>query len=318
MPKKFDPTLNRLAYIAKHIKPSDVIALEQEQTDCVHLSGIGLVFRNDLAKIDQAFPGWREKQKPAQAAEVIRLPLWPETARGLPNSFLRSALFGVIRKGRRRYLERERLEALGKLVVLYTGARLDQGDLDVYLSLLHFARKQALGSRVQVTSYALLKLIGKSDTGNNRKVLRERIARLRATAIEIQYGQHVYVGGLLDEAHKDETTQQWVIKLNQKLGILFAPDQHTYLNWAIRQSLDGKPLAQWLHGFYASHTKPYPVKIETLHRLCGSEANKTWKFSQTLHQALDDVAKAYAAHGKSFSFRICDGLVYVEKEDQSF
>ena len=29
-------------------------------------------------------------------------------------------------------------------------------------------------------------------------------------------------------------------------------------------------LAQWLHGFYASHAKPFPIKIETLHRLCGS------------------------------------------------
>jgi len=26
-------------------------------------------------------------------------------------------------------------------------------------------------------------------------------------------------------------------------------------------------LAQWLHGFYASHAKPFPIKIETLHRL---------------------------------------------------
>lgn len=38
----------------------------------------------------------------------------------------------------------------------------------------------------------------------------------------------------------------------------------------MRHALDGHQLAQWLHGFYASHAKPFPIKIETLHRLCGS------------------------------------------------
>jgi hypothetical protein len=57
------------------------------------------------------------------------------------------------------------------------------------------------------------------------------------------------------------------------------------VEWAVRHELDGKPLAQWLHGFYASHAKPFPLKIETLHRICGSEAGEMWKFAQTLRKA---------------------------------
>ncbi len=37
-------------------------------------------------------------------ARVIQLPLWPEAVRGVPNSVLRSALFGAIKRGRRAYL----------------------------------------------------------------------------------------------------------------------------------------------------------------------------------------------------------------------
>jgi hypothetical protein len=37
---------------------------------------------------------------------VVQLPLWPEPVRAVPNGFLRSALFGAIAKGRRRYIDR--------------------------------------------------------------------------------------------------------------------------------------------------------------------------------------------------------------------
>ena len=200
---------------------------------------------------------------------VVTLPLWPESVRAVPNGFLRSALFGAIRKGRRRYLKAEQLAALDGIEIRYTGERLDQGDLDVWESVLHAVRLQELGSQCRVTSYALLKLMGKTDTGKNRATLHERITRLRANAVEVRQGRYCYIGGLIAGAAKDEETQEWVIELDAKLRPLFAADQFTQVEWAVRHALDGQPLAQWLHSFYASHAKPFPVKIETLHRLCG-------------------------------------------------
>ncbi|UZG44307.1 plasmid replication initiator TrfA [Caldimonas thermodepolymerans] len=85
-----------------------------------------------------------------------------------------------------------------------------------------------------------------------------------------QAGPLTYIGGLIRFAAKDEETQEWVIELDEKLRPLFAADQFTQVEWAVRHALDGHQLAQWLHGFYASHAKPFPIKIETLHRLCGS------------------------------------------------
>ena len=262
----------------------------------------------------------REKRDPLPGAplpkKVVQLPLWPEPVRAVPNGFLRSALFGAIRKGRRRYLKAEQLAALDGIEIRYTGERLDQGDLDVWESVLHAVRLQELGSQCRVTSYALLKLMGKTDTGKNRATLHERITRLRANAVEVRQGRYCYIGGLIAGAAKDEETQEWVIELDAKLRPLFAADQFTQVEWAVRHALDGQPLAQWLHGFYASHAKPFPLKVETLHRLCGSEATLMSDYAKTLRKALDAVAEASAAHGEGFSYDIRGDLVHVEKKAQ--
>lgn len=243
---------------------------------------------------------------------VVQLPLWPEPVRAVPNGFLRSALFGAIAKGKRRYIDGEQLAALDGIEIRYTGQRLDQGDLDVWESVLHAVRLQEVGSQCRVTSYALLKLMGLTDTGKNRVTLNKRITRLVASALTVKQGRYSYIGSLIAGAAKDEETQEWVIELDAKLRPLFAADQFTQVEWAVRHALNGKPLAQWLHGFYASHAKPFPMKVETLLRLCGSESELR-RYRQTLGDALDAVAEASAAHGEGFSYEIRGDLVHVEK-----
>ena len=247
---------------------------------------------------------------------VAQLPLWPEPVRAVPNGFLRSALFGAIAKGRRRYINGEDLAAIDGVTIRYKGERLDQGDLDVWESVLHAVRLQEMGSQCRVTSYALLKLMGKTDTGKNRTTLHNRIERLAANAVTVKQGRYTYIGGLIRFAAKDEETQEWVIELDEKLRPLFAVDQFTQVEWGVRHALDGHQLAQWLHGFYASHAKPFPLKVETLHRLCGSEAGLMSDFAKKLRKALAAVADASAAHGEGFSYDIRGDLVHVEKKAQ--
>ncbi len=253
------------------------------------------------------------KAAAAQAEKVVpvRLKPWAESVRAVPNAFLRSALFGAIGKGKRRHMEREQLAALHGLKVFCTGLRFDQGDLDAYESVLHSLRLQTMGDECRVTSYLLLKLMGKTDSGKNRETLHKRLTRLRANTIEIEQGHHAYIGGLISEAFKDNETQEWVIVLNSKLLALFGPDQFTQVEWAVRRKLDGQPLAQWLHGFYASHAKPFPMKVASLHSLCGSEAVLMSDFVKTLRKALDAVAKV---SGGFFDYDIRGDLVHVEKK----
>ena len=253
-------------------------------------------------------------RKVAEAkTKVVQLPLWPEPVRAVPNGFLRSALFGAIAKGRRRYINGEDLAAVDGVTIRYKGERLDQGDLDVWESVLHAVRLQELGSQCRVTSYALLKLMGKTDTGKNRTTLHNRIERLVANAVTVKQGRYTYIGGLIRFAAKDEETQEWVIELDEKLRPLFAGDQFTQIEWAVRHELDGQQLAQWLHGFYATHAKPFPMKVETLLNLSGGENADPYSGKQKLRKALDAVAEASAAHGEGFSYEIRGDLVHVEK-----
>ena len=250
-------------------------------------------------------------------AKVVMLPIWPDAMRAVPNGMLRSALFGAIRRGSRRYMERERIAALEGIEIFYTGQRLDQGDLDVWETILHLARLQGLGNECRVTAYQLLKILGKTDSGKNRDILDIRLSRMKATGVDVQVGRYGYEGSLIDEVYRDKETMEYVFRLNAKLRALFEPDQFTQIDWVVRRELDGKPLAQWLHGFYASHAKPYPVSVAKLHELCGSDFDALNDFRPKLRKALDAVADACKINNQSFSYEVQNDIVHVKKEPSS-
>ena len=178
----------------------------------------------------------------------------------------------------------------GGMTIRYTGVRLDQVDLTHHEAVTHAVRRQGLGDKCRVTSYQLLKIMGKRDTGGNREVLDKRLARLKATAVEIRTGRYTYMGSLIDEVYKDEETHEYVIRLNPKLCPLFAKNEFTQVEWVERRQLEGKPLAQWLHGYYASHAVPYPLKVETLRDMSGSDAGELKHFRAALRKALAALA----------------------------
>ena len=246
-------------------------------------------------------------------AKGVNLPIWAEAMRAVPNGVLRSALFGAIRRGARRYMERERIAALEGIEIFYTGQRLDQGDLDVWEMILHLARLQGLGNEYRTTAYQLLKAIGKADTGGNREVLHIRLMRLKATSVEIEQNRYGYAGSLIDEVYRDKETREYIFRLNHKLRALFESDQFTQIDWVVRRKLDSKPLAQWLHGFYASHAKPYPVSVTKLHELSGSNCEALNDFRPKLRKALDAVADACESYNQSFSYKIENDVIHADK-----
>ena len=86
------------------------------------------------------------------------------------------------------------------------------------------------------------------------------------------------------------------------------------MDWSVRHALSGQPLAQWLHGYYASHAKPYPMCMETLLKLAGSEDASPSSGRQTLRKALDALTDASEANAQPFSYDIRGSLVHVEKK----
>ena len=248
----------------------------------------------------------REAQEPRGPAKVIQLPLWPEPKRGAPNAALRSALFAAIQGKGRRYMDREVLAAQRGVTVRFTGKQLDQADLDVWEQTLHLARTQALGTRCRFTEKGFLKALGRQSGKSGRDWLRSVFARLAGAVVELTQDRRTY-GGTLLEFYRDEDTGRTVLEINPKLAPFFGPTRWTQIDWEQRQQLRAKPLALWLHGFYASHAAPHALSVEYLHKLSGSQTKQLWKFKQNLTQALRDLE----AVGAIKAFEIRDDLVHV-------
>lgn len=223
------------------------------------------------------------------------LPVWPDYTRGMPNLCLRSALFGVIQRGRRKAVKREPIAAISGLSIHYTGWRLDQGDFDVLAHSLHLASHYATGQYVQFTAKGFLKGIGRSLGKSGREWLKDSLRRLTASAVEIRFtlrgslGTETfsYTGSLLDEFYYTEDDQTYFLKFNSKLAHLFDAGW-TQLQWQQRLLLK-TDLAKWLHGFYASHKMPYPMKVATLQQLCGSDCGRLSDFRGKLRGALEEL-----------------------------
>lgn len=249
-----------------------------------------------------------EKPERSRKAKVVRLPVWTEQQRGVPNAVLRGALFAAIQGKNRRYMERELLETLEGIEIRFTGMQLDQSDLDVWEQILHLVREQPLGAKCYFTERGFLKAIGRSIGGKNSEWLKDVIARLGALLVEISYGRLTYFGSLIEGGIRDEITQEYAIKINPNMQALYEVGW-TAINWERRLALMRKPLALWLHDFYASHADPYPLKVETIHRLCGSNNKDIAGFKRDLKKALEKLVEV----GSIISFEIKDNLVFIKR-----
>jgi hypothetical protein len=264
---------------------ADAAALLEKQIRNQH-PGMDEALRHSLARLGAAIAA---KEARAQPAKVIRLPIWPEATRGVPNVALRSALFGAIRRGPRTYVQARPVASVNGITVMFTGPRLDQADLDVWEQCLHLARTQGLGCEIRFSAHSFLKSIGRSTGKAQHEWLKNAFRRLMSTAVEFQEGRRAYAGPLLHHWARDEETGQQVIVLNPGIVALYGNDGWTQVEWAQRQALKGLPLAQWLHGFYSTHAEPFAMKVET-HRLCGSETKELFHYRAELREALEHLA----------------------------
>ena len=223
----------------------------------------------------------------------MRLPFpdWPERFRSAPNVMLRSALFGVVRSGRRKYVEEMPLPAIGKFSVAYTGKRLDQADLDIYLQIVHYAREQTVDDWIRFPVRRLLRDIERDTGGTDFRWLHARIISMSATAMTIRDGDGkvLITGGLIRDFGYDEKNGEIKCRLNEYLRGLFDGDAYTRLDWESRLALRANQLAKWLHAYYATHASPLPLKVATVRDLCGSETAEIKRFRAQLRAAMTDL-----------------------------
>jgi hypothetical protein len=248
----------------------------------------------------------------------MSLPLWPDAVRGIPNAVLRGALFSVTQR-RPMFRKRTLLTTVDGVEIRFKGEAFNQTDLDVCEMLLHLARQQPLGRRVDFTANALLKELGRGTGKTQHEQLKEEISRLAAGLIEITWphkdenGRRIAFGGtLVDHYGRDEQadgTQKYVVIFRQELLALYETG-YSHIDWDQRQALSTS-LAKWLHGFYATHAKPFAYKVETIKSLCGSTVERLGDFRKLLRKALDELEAAGAI--KKGSEITKDDLVVITK-----
>lgn len=240
------------------------------------------------------------RAKSPQAVSLpVQLPLWPDATRGVPNAWLRCALFAGIQGKDRQALKRELLATVDGVEIRFSGWQLDQSDLDVWETVIHMARHHRVGNRVKFTELQILKALRRSTGTSDRRWLRAALIRLAGAMIEMKLGDLMFFGTLLKGAG-DEKAGVYVIELESRLEALYMAGW-TQIDWEERVRLRRKPLALWLHGWFCSHAEPFPLVIETIQRLSGSANSHPGSFKRQLVKALNELVSLGALVSWGFS-----------------
>lgn len=258
-----------------------------------------------LAKLEALVAG--------KTARAVQLPFWPENKRGIPNAFIRSALFPAIQKGRRKFLKETEIFSSCDITIKFTGEQLNQEDLTLWETLVELVKEHPLGTECTFSAYSILKALKLPTGGAQHKCLHSGIIRLMACSISITHNGKTYGGSLIEEMAKDEISKHYKIKLNVKMINFYGRKDYTQTDWDQRLKLRKSPLAQALHAFYSSHKKPFPQKMQYIAMLTGSQNKQYADYKRKLTKALN----ALEAIGFLHKSDIIKGIVYVERAQQN-
>ena len=235
-----------------------------------------------------------EREDKLQATPVQKLlPDIFEGKRVVPNCFLRSALFGMVRKGRRRLVENEPIFTMSQYEVIFSGAQLDQNDLELWDTLIYLAKEQKVNDCLRITLHELCKRMNLTKNQERYQVLIARAERLKFGTVKIKTGKKSFSGSLINNVYIDEVGDgKLVIEYNKHLMPLFADNDYTFINMEVKRLLGDHQLARWLYNFYESHSQPMTFTLQFLQNLCRSETEQK-EFKRQLKNAMELIKNAY-------------------------
>lgn len=245
----------------------------------------------------------QQGQLPLAAIEALKLPIWGDSKRGIPNEVVRSSLFSI----KPHYIPRQFYKNKGIATIgdncniFYSGEDLRQDDCTVWLQLMHVGKEITLGDGVEVNYHQFLKALDwpTNDGGYDR--LQKSFERMKVSSLTIhseristKYPQFKDRGISISLIRKIEyateifkngkTSRKAIIYFEPEVYYLFGSVYFSKIDWDTRKKL--KPLAQWLHNMYQSHAKPYPLKVQTIFEACGSGAALLKNFRVDLRSSL--------------------------------
>jgi len=228
-----------------------------------------------------------QRDKKRLELQLKMFPTWPEDRRGYPNTMARSAIFAVIRRGRREHVEDLPISAPEGTNITLTGWRLDQADCDVWLEVMHLARETKPGEPVTFTLHSMLRRLGrKGDGKNDREWLKRRLKSLMETSISYSNAEVNGGGSMLTNYRIDLTTGIAVVHTNSEMRPLF--EYVTHINIERRRALGSNQLAKALHAMISSHADWLPIRVETVMHRVGASYSVLKSFRRDLKIVLRD------------------------------
>ena len=115
--------------------------------------------------------------------------------------------------------------------------------------------------------------------------------RLQGTSLRIT-SQHPGRGGFQGalirkfawEDDENASLTKWGVFLEPEIVKLFSLNGYTQVFWEQRPRLKSS-MVKYLHGYYATHEQPYPMKVATLQILSGSRAARPgWRAAGPLER----------------------------------
>lgn len=225
-----------------------------------------------------------------QADKPVTLPTWPSSKRACPSVAFRSALFPALGRGQRRKLWDETIFAVGSLTVTFRGEQLDQeGDLSVYLELLHHFNGQQSDYAIEITGYSLLQALGRKTGGSDYEWLDQSLKRLTAGLIEVkaETRTRTYRGHLIDWTDEDRTSGKYHLGLNPSFARLFVKEWSSLDIFQRRQLRT--PTAQAFHAYFSSHQKPGFHRFDTLAGIAGLSDSNPRRLKTRIRGALQQL-----------------------------
>lgn len=187
-------------------------------------------------------------------AKVVQLPWWPEAMQAIPNHLARSGLFAPIARGRRKLLDDVEIPSRGDVRLRYTGHQLDEADCDVWMQVLHEARRVPLGEKIVINRGAFLRAIGRSTGSKDYKWLHESLKRLRIGALYIEAKRYTIgntagssILNLVKDFDHDPDTDTYLLAMDQRLVLLYSNREFAQVDRDKRLQIKHHPdMAKWL------------------------------------------------------------------------
>jgi hypothetical protein len=228
----------------------------------------------------------------------LQLDIWPDEVREIPNDYARSAIFTVRNKKEpRQSLQNSVIFHMEKAVrVTFTGIELRADDDElVWQQILDYAKHHALGEAVEFNLHQLCKDLKWSVNARNYERLRACITRLKANEIKVENARLAKgVGISLIREYEYEGTAdkgtKYRVWIHPNLIMLFAGKNSTRVEW--KSYVDLSPVARRLYDYLASHKQPFPLRLDTLHRLCASSCSTGYRWKQMVQKACAELEDA--------------------------